>query len=190
MGKEDIEDRAAIGKRIKTLRVFLDMTQSELGARIGVTAATINKYEQGQVDFPRYRIERLAGVLGVTPGYLLGWDINQSIKYPANTSAPDTTTDAGVEIISSGGPSKPKTKSKGTPGDRSFTSASLDVISLMAGTESIKAQTHKPELASVNMQALSPEEHELLRLFKSFNVRKRHSLLQFAWDLENQPGDK
>lgn len=64
-----------IGKKIKHLRQSLDLTQEELGQKIGVTKATINKYETGIVNnFSRPRIEQLADALNTSPAYLLGWE--------------------------------------------------------------------------------------------------------------------
>ena len=66
-----------IGLRIKTSRKNAGMTQEELGKKVGVTKATINKYETGVVlNMKRPTIERIAVVLGVEPGYLMGWTDN------------------------------------------------------------------------------------------------------------------
>ena len=64
-----------IGSRIKAARKDHGVTQEELGARIGVTKATINKYEVGTVvNLKRTVIEKIAAALEVTPGYLMGWN--------------------------------------------------------------------------------------------------------------------
>ena len=53
-----------IGERIKTARVNRDMTQEELGKKIGVQRAAINKYETGVVvNLKRSTIEALAQAL-------------------------------------------------------------------------------------------------------------------------------
>lgn len=66
-----------IGLRIKTSRKNAGITQEELGKKVGVTKATINKYETGVVlNMKRPTIERIAEVLGVEPGYLMGWTDN------------------------------------------------------------------------------------------------------------------
>lgn len=66
-----------IGLRIKTSRKNAGITQEELGKKVGVTKATINKYESGVVlNMKRPTIERIAEVLGVEPGYLMGWTDN------------------------------------------------------------------------------------------------------------------
>ncbi len=66
-----------IGLRIKTSRKNAGITQEELGKKVGVTKATINKYETGVVlNMKRPTIKRIAEVLGVEPGYLMGWTDN------------------------------------------------------------------------------------------------------------------
>lgn len=65
------------GKRIRTRRKELDMTQEELGQKAGVTKATINKYETGIVqNLKRSTIEDIAKALNVSPSYIMGWTDN------------------------------------------------------------------------------------------------------------------
>lgn len=63
-----------IGMRIKDTRKRRGLTQEELGIKIGVTKATINKYETGiVVNLKRPVIEKIAEALEVNPAYLMGW---------------------------------------------------------------------------------------------------------------------
>ena len=63
------------GERIKQLRLQHGLTQEELGARLGVQRAAVQKYEKGTVkNIKRDALLRLAEVLETTPEYLLGWD--------------------------------------------------------------------------------------------------------------------
>lgn len=63
------------GERIKQLRLEHALTQEELGARLGVQRAAIQKYEKGTVkNIKRDALIRLAEILDTTPEYLLGWD--------------------------------------------------------------------------------------------------------------------
>lgn len=51
------------------------MTQQELAARAGYKdRSTIAKIESGVVDLQQSKIKKLAEILGVTPGELLGWE--------------------------------------------------------------------------------------------------------------------
>lgn len=64
-----------MGERIKMLRKEHNLTQEELGAKIGVQKAAIQKYEKGTVkNIKRDSLIELAKCLGTTPEYLLGWD--------------------------------------------------------------------------------------------------------------------
>ena len=63
------------GQRIKQLRTAKNMSQEELGEKIGVKKAAINKYETGiVVNLKRSTIAKLAQVLETTPTYLMGFD--------------------------------------------------------------------------------------------------------------------
>ena len=74
-----------IGARIKARRKDVGMTQEELGKKIGVTKATINKYETGVViNMKRPTIEKIAKALDVDPGYLVGWTDNTTSVYTNN----------------------------------------------------------------------------------------------------------
>lgn len=63
------------GERIRQLRIEHQMTQEELGARVGVQKAAIYKYENGLVvNLKRSILEKLAIVLDTTPTYLMGME--------------------------------------------------------------------------------------------------------------------
>lgn len=64
-----------IGDKIKALRKEKDMTLEELGQRVGVGASTVRKWEEGMIkNMRRDKIQSLADALGVSPGYLMGWE--------------------------------------------------------------------------------------------------------------------
>lgn len=70
-----------MGERIKFLRNKAGMSQEELGSKIGVKKAAINKYESGIVEnLKRSTIARLAEVLDTTPAYLMGWEQKEPAK--------------------------------------------------------------------------------------------------------------
>ena len=67
------------GTRIKELRRIYGMSQEELGRRVGVQRAAINKYEKGTVtNIPIQTIEQIARTFDVSPNYIVGWDDNYS----------------------------------------------------------------------------------------------------------------
>ena len=64
-----------MGERIKELRISKGYTQEELGKRLGLKKAAIQKYENGDVEnIKRSKIKLLADVLDVTPSYIMGWE--------------------------------------------------------------------------------------------------------------------
>lgn len=66
------------GTRIRDLRLLAGLSQEELGRRVGVQRAAINKYEKGTVsNIPIVTIERIASTLDVSPTYIVGWDGNE-----------------------------------------------------------------------------------------------------------------
>ena len=66
------------GERIRALRIQKGFSQEELGIRVGLKKAAINKYETGVVvNLKRSVIAKLADVLETSPAYLMGWDYNE-----------------------------------------------------------------------------------------------------------------
>lgn len=64
-----------LGEKIKHLRKEARMTQEELGDLIGVTKASVQKYENGSiVNLKIETINKLSNIFNVTPAYLMGWD--------------------------------------------------------------------------------------------------------------------
>lgn len=64
-----------IGTRIKELRTLAGLSQEELGRRVGVQRAAINKYEKGTVtNIPIQTIEQMALIFDVSPTYIVGWN--------------------------------------------------------------------------------------------------------------------
>lgn len=69
----------SIGKKIRERRMELGWTQRELAARMGYTDhTTVTRIEAGKTDPPQSRVAQFAKVLGVTPGHLMGWDVEPS----------------------------------------------------------------------------------------------------------------
>lgn len=64
-------DNIEIGKRIKSCREEMGLTQAELGATLGLNKSTIQRYESGKVSRIKLPIlESIADELGVNPEYL------------------------------------------------------------------------------------------------------------------------
>ena len=83
------------GERIKILRKEHNLTQEELGAKIGVQKAAIQKYEKGTVkNIKRNSLIKLAQILDTTPEYILGWD-----EIPSNMEPADDADMVMIPII-------------------------------------------------------------------------------------------
>lgn len=64
-----------LAEKIRAKRLELGWTQPELAEKMGYNKSTILRIERGEVDIPQSRISQFARVLGTTPGYLMGWDV-------------------------------------------------------------------------------------------------------------------
>ncbi len=68
------------GEKIKALRLERGMTLEQVGDIVGVGKSTVRKWESGQIaNMRRNKIALLARALGVTPGYLMGWETASKI---------------------------------------------------------------------------------------------------------------
>jgi transcriptional regulator with XRE-family HTH domain len=101
------------GEKIRRLRKERGMTQEELGKKIGVQKAAINKYEAGIViNLKREVINKLAKALGVSPVWLMNdeaeWppmDFNAELKKRI-----DQLQTIEAQILAAGVDSMPKEK--------------------------------------------------------------------------------
>ena len=66
-----------IGKRIKELRLDASLGQKQLGEKVGLTMAAINRYENGNREPKIGTIISLCKVFNVSVDYLLGLDEKQ-----------------------------------------------------------------------------------------------------------------
>ncbi len=84
-----------VGKRIKERRLFLELTQEQLGNPLGLNKSTIQRYETGQVDKIKSPIlQEIAKILKTTPAFLMGWeDESSTIEKEQPTSELPLTDD-------------------------------------------------------------------------------------------------
>lgn len=60
---------------IKTRRITLGITQAQLAAAVGVSEATVSRWESGDIsNMKRSRIAALAKALQISPSVVMGWD--------------------------------------------------------------------------------------------------------------------
>jgi len=62
------------GDRIRELRQQHGMTLDDVAKNLGVNRQAVHKYEQGLVtNIPLDKVEKMADMFGVSPGYISGW---------------------------------------------------------------------------------------------------------------------
>lgn len=63
------------GERLRDIRDRQGMTLAQVAAKTGVSEATVQRYESGEIkNPPQDRISALAKALGVTEAMLMGWE--------------------------------------------------------------------------------------------------------------------
>ena len=67
-----------VGQRLRARRRLVDLTQAELGARVGVSFQQIHKYEAGTQRVSVAMLCRLAEELEVEPQYFLSAEVTES----------------------------------------------------------------------------------------------------------------
>ena len=74
-----IEEKMLISSRIKEIRQEKKLTLQQFGALMGVTKATVSRYESGDVEnIPLPRVKLLSQALRVSPAWIIGLS---DIKY-------------------------------------------------------------------------------------------------------------
>ena len=70
---------ATIGERIRRMRDEKKMTQGELGKLIGVSVASVSKWEKDQAEPKGNNLSAIAQALGVEMGWILTGEGNTSL---------------------------------------------------------------------------------------------------------------
>jgi transcriptional regulator with XRE-family HTH domain len=76
---QDSSIRKAFGERVKQLRKEKGWTQKELGNKIGVTYAQLNKYEGGTNAPPLDKLQSLASALETSIDYLVTGNLTEGV---------------------------------------------------------------------------------------------------------------
>lgn len=67
------------GERIRNKREHLEISQTDLAKKIGVSKQTLYKYETNIItNIPSNIIENIASILNVSPAILMGWETEQT----------------------------------------------------------------------------------------------------------------
>lgn len=71
-----------IGKKLKSRRKALNLTQSALAEKVGLTESSISRYEAGRIStMPTSTVKRICEVLHIEPSELLGLTPEKSFEY-------------------------------------------------------------------------------------------------------------
>ena len=74
-----------MAKRIKELRLKNKLTLLEVANALGVSEATAQRYESGEIKNLKYdTIVALANLFKVSPGYLMGWESDDEESFSAH----------------------------------------------------------------------------------------------------------
>lgn len=80
----------AIGQRIKEKRKEAGLNQKELAAKVGLSEASVSKYEHGKVeDATHTMLTKFAEALGVSVAWLLGMEGKAKAAAPAAPLSPE-----------------------------------------------------------------------------------------------------
>lgn len=70
-----------IGIKLKNRRKELDLTMLEVAKKVGVSEATVSRWESGDIaNMRRDKIALLANALRVSPSYIMGWEETPEAK--------------------------------------------------------------------------------------------------------------
>jgi transcriptional regulator with XRE-family HTH domain len=64
--------RRQIGKRVRLVRIGLDLSQDGVATKAGVTRNFVSAIERGAQGLDAWRLRLLADALGIAPAWLLG----------------------------------------------------------------------------------------------------------------------
>lgn len=93
------------GERIKARRKELGMSAEQLADILGVSAATVYRYEKGEIEkVPAKSLPLLAKALRSTPQYLMGWDSSASTIPSGFEPMPELDTVPLIGHIACGNP--------------------------------------------------------------------------------------
>ena len=74
---------------LKAARLQAGMTLDEVAQKVGVSRQTIQRYESGVIqNIPSDNIEKIANILGVSPGVLMGWESPDHTAEDIRSNAP------------------------------------------------------------------------------------------------------
>lgn len=88
---------SSISTVLKKKRKELGLTLAQIANEMGVTEATVQRWESGNIKTLRHgRITKLADILHVSPAYLMGWEESEAQLKAAGLSIEDISFETGI----------------------------------------------------------------------------------------------
>lgn len=72
-----------VGARVRMRRMMLNMSQEKLGDALDLTFQQVQKYEKGANRIGASRLQQIAKILGVTPGFFFEGNEDNGLNYVA-----------------------------------------------------------------------------------------------------------
>lgn len=94
-----MDDKNIVGKRITGLRKQAGLSQKELAAKIGISAASLSWWENGKSELSHQNLIWYAREFGVTTDYLLGVSDEMRTHKPYAVNAPKESNYVEPDII-------------------------------------------------------------------------------------------
>lgn len=80
----------AVGRRVRTRRIFLGISQERLGRELGVTFQQVQKYERGTNRISASCLFEIARILGVPPSYFFEEVDNNQVPVESHSTGNDS----------------------------------------------------------------------------------------------------
>jgi len=88
------------GERIRKRRKQLGVSAEQIAAELSVSAATIYRYEKGDIEkLPGNILEPLSNILRTTPAYLMGWSDEPEVPASTIFDVPDIIPIPKIKMI-------------------------------------------------------------------------------------------
>lgn len=71
-----LEEMRRMGENMRSRRLALKLSQDQVATALGVTQATVVRYEQGATEIPSAKLHMLWNILQTDANYLLGYQAN------------------------------------------------------------------------------------------------------------------
>ncbi|PRD44849.1 transcriptional regulator [Phyllobacterium phragmitis] len=91
-----------VGSRIRIRRLMVNMSQTQLASRLGITFQQVQKYEKGANRVGASRLMAIADSLGVQPGFFFQNDDGQPLS-DANAVQPGAEQHSVISLLTADG---------------------------------------------------------------------------------------